>query len=115
LKRRASTQSRGVEPLDEPKVGRESDAQPETTLEPPFLILIHNDDVTPYDYVILVLRTVFQLSAEMAEHITWIAHNEGVARVVTRPRNEAQRLVNAAHAAARQDGFPLRFSLERED
>jgi ATP-dependent Clp protease adaptor protein ClpS len=111
LRRQSSAHS----PVNEPKVVRESDAHPETTLEPLFLILIHNDDVTPYDYVILVLRIVFQLSAEMAEHITWIAHNEGIAPVVTRPRSEAVRLVNAAHAAARQDGFPLRFSLEQED
>jgi ATP-dependent Clp protease adaptor protein ClpS len=84
-------------------------------LEPPFRILIHNDDVTPYDYVILMLRTVFELSHEMAEHITWVAHTSEIAYVVTLPRNEARRLVDKAHAAARADGFPLIFSLEPED
>jgi ATP-dependent Clp protease adaptor protein ClpS len=75
-------------------------------------VFIHNDDVTPFDYVILVLLTVFKLSHEMAEHITWVAHNSGIAPVVTRPRTEAERLVSNAHAAARADGFPLTFTLE---
>ena len=78
-------------------------------------VFIHNDDVTPYDYVILVLTTIFKLSQEIAEHITWVAHTTGIARVVTRPRSEAKRLVDRAHAAARLDGFPLSFSLEPED
>ncbi len=93
----------------------DSEILSEAELEPPFTVYIHNDDVTPYDYVILVLRTIFKLSHELAEHITWVAHNTGVARVVTRPRSEAQRLVDRAHTAARVDGYPLTFSLEPED
>jgi ATP-dependent Clp protease adaptor protein ClpS len=102
-----------LEPSIEPRV--DSDIQSETTLEPLFRILIHNDDVTPYNYVILVLQVIFKLSNELAEHITWVAHNSGIARVVTRPRPEAERLVNTAHAAARADGYPLTFSLEPDD
>ena len=98
--------------ITDPRVDSEvrSDSQP----EPPFTVFIHNDDVTPYNYVISVLHTIFKLSHELAEHITWVAHTTGIARVVTRPRSEAERLVNQAHAAARLDGFPLTFSLEPE-
>ncbi|MEZ4709575.1 MAG: ATP-dependent Clp protease adaptor ClpS [Caldilineaceae bacterium] len=77
-------------------------------------IIIHNDDVTPYDYVIFILEHVFTLSNEMAEHVTWIAHNNGEAIVVIRPRNEAERLIMAARARSRLDGFPLTFSMEQE-
>jgi ATP-dependent Clp protease adaptor protein ClpS len=97
----------------EPRV--DSDIQSETALEPLFRILIHNDDVTPYNYVILVLRNIFRLSHELAEHITWVAHTTGSAYVVTRPRREAKRLVGQAHAAARADGYPLTFSLEPDE
>lgn len=100
-------------PSIEPRV--DSDIQSEMALEPLFRILIHNDDVTPYEYVILVLLTVFKLSHEMAEHITWVAHTTGIAHVVIRPRPEAERLVNKAHAAARADGYPLTFTLEPEE
>lgn len=75
-------------------------------------ILIHNDDVTPYDFVIMVLRHIFRLSPELAEHITWQAHTRGVAPVCTRPRAEAERLIAEAHTAARANGYPLTFSME---
>lgn len=99
--------------ITDPQV--DSNVRSDPQLEPRFRVLIHNDDVTPYDYVIQVLGTIFNLSHEMAEHITWVAHTKGIAPVVTRPRREAERLVNKAHAAARLDGFPLTFSLEPED
>ncbi|MCC6192610.1 MAG: ATP-dependent Clp protease adaptor ClpS, partial [Anaerolineales bacterium] len=31
----------------------------QTGLEPPYRVLVHNDDVTPFDFVIAVLRAVF--------------------------------------------------------
>jgi ATP-dependent Clp protease adaptor protein ClpS len=93
----------------------DSDVRSETALEPLYRILIHNDDVTPYNYVILVLQTIFKLSHELAEHITWVAHTTGIACVVIRPRSEAQRLVDKAHAVARLDGYPLTFTIEPEE
>jgi ATP-dependent Clp protease adaptor protein ClpS len=92
----------------------DSDVRSESQLEPPFIVYIHNDDVTPYNYVTLVLSHIFKLSHELAEHITWVAHTTGVARVVTRPRPQAERLVAKAHAIAKLDGYPLTFSLEPE-
>ena len=106
---REGSRMQNTDPLTSP------DVRSKTALEPLYRVLIHNDDVTPYDYVIVVLMTLFKLSHELAEHITWVAHTRGVARVVTRPRSEAQRLVNRAHFIARLDGFPLTFSLEPED
>ena len=99
--------------INDPRI--DSDVLSDSRLESPFIVFIHNDDVTPYDYVILVLSTIFKLSHEIAEHITWVAHNTGVAPVVTRSRSEAERLVSKAHAAARADGFPLTFSLEPDE
>lgn len=92
----------------------DSDVRSELQLEPPFTVYIHNDDVTPYTYVILILSHIFKLSHELAEHVTWVAHTKGSACVVTRPRREAKRLVNQAHTTARLDGYPLTFSLEPE-
>jgi ATP-dependent Clp protease adaptor protein ClpS len=86
--------------------------RPETDLEPPYRVLLHNDDVTPYEFVIVVLLTVFALSDELAEHITWEAHHRGVAPVVTRPRSEAEALVAKAHNLARSHGYPLTLSIE---
>ncbi len=77
-------------------------------------VLIHNDDVTPYDYVVRLLGDLFMLSEELAEHVALTAHTKGEAVVVVRPRPEAEKLVKVALGRARLDGYPLRFSVEQE-
>jgi len=82
--------------------------------ERPATVVIHNDDVTPFDFVMMLLFTLFTLSEEMVEHIAWEAHTKGHAPVVTLARPEAQRLVDKAHGIARSSGFPLTFTVESE-
>lgn len=78
-------------------------------------VLIHNDDITTFEFVIAILQRIFRLSYEIADHIAWETHTKGVAPVVTRPKAEAQRLVDQAHAAARANGFPLTFTIEPKE
>jgi len=87
----------------------------ESAHEPRYRILIHNDDVTPFLFVMTVLCSVFKLSREIAEHITLTAHIQGIALVMVRPKAEAETLVKKAHIAARLEGFPLTFSIEPDD
>jgi len=96
-----------------PEVIEITDAEHEQ--EPRYRILIHNDDVTPFDFVIMALRNLFKLSREIADHVTLTAHIKGVALVTVRPRSEAEKLVKKAHLAARLEGFPLTFSIEPEE
>lgn len=98
-------------PLVRPSV----DANEQTLLEPRYRVLIHNDDVTTFDYVIHVLGAIFLVSDELAEHIAEAAHNNGTAIVVIRPKSEADKLAKAAISHARMDGYPLTFSIEQGD
>lgn len=82
--------------------------------ERPAKVIIHNDDVTPMNFVMMILFTLFNLSEELAEHIMWEAHTKGQALVVTLARPEAQRLVTKAHAITRKAGLPLTFTVESE-
>jgi ATP-dependent Clp protease adaptor protein ClpS len=79
-----------------------------------WLVLVHNDDVTPLDYVLRILTNLFLLSEEVAEHVAQTAHTDGQAVVVVRPRLEAERMVKVARARVRLDGYPLTFTLEPE-
>ncbi|RIK46931.1 MAG: ATP-dependent Clp protease adaptor ClpS [Chloroflexi bacterium] len=76
-------------------------------------VVLHNDDVTPYPYVIEILGGIFLLSEEIADHIAWTAHTKGTAVVVVRPRAEAEKLMMAARGRAQRQGFPLTFTLEQ--
>ncbi len=96
----------------DPDVDIDVDIAVDTAREEPWTILVHNDDVTPYEFVIDTLGQVFTLSAEIAETVTWEAHSKGVAPVCSRPKSEAKRLISDAHSLARAAGFPLTFSTE---
>lgn len=84
----------------------------ETELEKPFRVIIHNDDVTPYDFVIAVLCNIFELNFRKAEAVTYEAHSSGQALVTVLPYKEAHERVYQAQSAARDFGYPLAFTLE---
>lgn len=84
-------------------------------LEKPYRVIIQNDDVTPMDFVVIVLRVFFELDIDTAKNIMLEAHNNGRALVKTLPFEEAKERVYAAHTTAREAGFPLTFYLEPDD
>ena len=86
----------------------------ETELEPPYRVLVHNDDVTPMDFVLAVLRSVFTLSSSDAMVVMLRAHYTGLSYVMTLPFEEAKYRVGKAHSQARAAGYPLTFSIEPE-
>lgn len=77
-------------------------------------ILLHNDDVTPWDFVVYVLRIVFFFTPPEAERITATAHFQGVAFVMALPVEEAKYRVGQAHSLARAANYPLTLSVEIE-
>ena len=94
---------------------QELDTRLEDALEPNCKVFIHNDDVTPFDFVVVILQKIFQLNPLEAEHVTFVAHNNGVAYVATLPCPEAKKRVGKAHFAASLEGYPLMFTIEAED
>ncbi|HVN56517.1 MAG TPA: ATP-dependent Clp protease adaptor ClpS [Anaerolineaceae bacterium] len=87
---------------------------PEEELEPLVRVIIHNDDVTPMDFVVQVLERFFFLSRPDALNVMLTAHYTGMAIVQVLPRAEAQKRIGKAHFAAGMEGYPLHFSLEEE-
>lgn len=81
-------------------------------LERPYRVIIENDDVTPMDFVVIVLRVFFELDLARAEQVMLTAHYEGRALVTVLPFQEAQERVYQAHHAAREASYPLTFYLE---
>ena len=75
-------------------------------------VIIHNDDITPMDFVVAVLAGIFHLSGRRAYNVMLRAHVTGAAYVVTLALEEAKYRVSLAHGAARQAGFPLAFTIE---
>ncbi len=92
----------------------ETAEETKTELDPLYRVIIHNDDVTPMDFVIHVLTSIFLLPGVNAGQVMLTAHIHGTAYVQTLPKSEAQKRINSAHFAAALKNFPLHFSMESE-
>ena len=92
----------------------ESESDVAQALERMWKVLVHNDHVTPYDFVLVVLVRFFNLQPAEAEDVTWTAHNTGLALVAVLPLLEARKRVGRAHFAASLEGYPLTFTIEPE-
>ena len=86
----------------------------ETEHEPLFRIIIHNDNITPMDFVVHVLKNDFYLSNNKAADIMFTAHVYGSAYVQTLAKSEAEKRINKAHMEANNAGYPLKFTMEPE-
>ena len=87
----------------------------EVQLDPPSKVLLHNDDVTPYDFVISVLRAAFGFSWPKAVAVTHTSHIKCIALVGVYPLEDAKYKVVQAHALARAEGYPLTLTIEPEE
>ena len=86
----------------------------EEDLEPMYRVLIHNDEVTPMEFVVMILQRIFGLTPLEAEHVMFTAHYTGLAYVTSLPLNEANKRVGKAHFAAQLESYPLTFTIEPE-
>jgi ATP-dependent Clp protease adaptor protein ClpS len=86
----------------------------ETELEPLYQVIIHNDDVTPMDFVVHVLKTIFHLGNDRASEIMLTAHIKGTAYVQTLARSEAEKRMKKALFESNNAGYPLKFTMEPE-
>ena len=97
-----------------PKIQIIEETDEETELEPQYRILIHNDHVTPMDFVVHILKTIFYQPNERALDIMMTAHITGLAYVQTVSKSEAEKRIKKAHTEAGFAGYPLHFSMEPE-
>ncbi|MDQ4077110.1 MAG: ATP-dependent Clp protease adaptor ClpS [Chloroflexota bacterium] len=88
---------------------------PEEELEKLYRVIILNDDVTTFEFVILALIVVFEIEESRAEAIAWETHTRGEAYVATLPLEEAKEKVFRVQYAAREQGYPLEFVIEPEE
>ena len=85
-----------------------------TALPKKYKVILLNDEVTPIDFVIEVLTTIFKYSKESAENLTMTVHLEGSAVAGTYSYEIAEQKTLEAVTLSREHGFPLNITLEQE-
>ena len=77
-------------------------------------VIFLNDDLTPMDFVIELLITIFKHSQETAKGITMEIHNNGSGIAGVYSFEIAEIKAVEATTLARSNGFPLQIKMEEE-
>lgn len=91
-----------------------SETQDETTEPPLYRVLLLNDDYTTMEFVVQVLMTVFNKSVAEATQVMLSVHHRGIGVCGLYPYEVAETKVETVHALARERGYPLKCTMERE-
>lgn len=80
-----------------------------------YKVIIHNDDFTTMEFVVMILKEVFFLSEENAQALMLQVHHSDKAVVGIYTYDIALSKAQKATKMARENGFPLRLTVEPED
>ena len=78
-------------------------------------VILINDDYTPREFVVTVLKAEFRMSEEHAYRVMITAHRRGVCVVAVYTRDVAETKATRATDAGRSKGYPLLFTTEPEE
>jgi len=79
-----------------------------------YKVLVHNDDYTSMDFVVMVLESIFSKSPAEAYRVMIHVHESGIGIAGVYSHDVAETKVALTHAAAKDAGHPLRCSIEPE-
>jgi ATP-dependent Clp protease adaptor protein ClpS len=88
-----------------------------TKVERPRLhkVILINDDYTPREFVVTVLKAEFRMTEDHAHKVMITAHQRGVCVVAVFTKDVAETKATRATDAGRVKGYPLLFTTEPEE
>jgi ATP-dependent Clp protease adaptor protein ClpS len=78
-------------------------------------VILINDDYTPREFVVSVLKAEFRMGEERAHAVMLTAHRRGACVVAVFARDVAETKATRATEAGRRKGYPLQFTTEPEE
>ena len=94
--------------------GVEVKERAKTKRPPLYKVLLHNDDYTTKEFVVMVLQAVFHKSEVDANRIMLHVHENGVGVAGVYPYEVAETKIAKTLAPARRYEYPLQLSMEPE-
>lgn len=88
---------------------------PKVARPPLHKVILLNDDYTPRDFVVRVLKAEFRMSEDQARRVMITAHTKGACVVAVFIKEIAETKATRATEAGRAKGYPLQFTTEPED
>ena len=88
-----------------------------TKVERPKLwkVILLNDDYTPREFVVAVLKAVFRMGEDKAYAVMMTAHRRGACVIAVFTKDVADTKAKAATDLGKSKGYPLYFTTEPEE
>jgi ATP-dependent Clp protease adaptor protein ClpS len=99
------------------KIVEKPRVQPKTkTARPPlYKVILLNDDYTPREFVVQVLKAVFRMNESQAYRVMMTAHQRGACVIAVFTRDVAETKAKEATELGKSKGYPLFFTTEPEE
>jgi ATP-dependent Clp protease adaptor protein ClpS len=89
--------------------------QPKVARPKLYKVILLNDDYTPREFVVIVLKGEFSMSEEQAHRVMITAHKRGACVVAVFTKDVAETKATRGTEAGRRKGYPLMFTTEPEE
>jgi ATP-dependent Clp protease adaptor protein ClpS len=78
-------------------------------------VILVNDDFTPREFVVAVLKAEFRMNEDQAYRVMMTAHRRGSCVVAVYAKDVAETKATRGTEAGRSKGYPLLFTTEPEE
>ena len=86
-----------------------------TERPPLYKVILLNDDYTPREFVVLVLKAVFRMNEDQSYRVMMTAHQRGACVIAVFTRDVAETKAKEATDLGKSKGYPLFFTTEPEE
>jgi ATP-dependent Clp protease adaptor protein ClpS len=97
------------------EIKRRTKVLPKTERPRLYKVILVNDDYTPREFVVTVLKGEFHMSEDHAHKVMITAHRRGVCVVAVFQKDIAETKATRATEAGQAKGYPLQFTTEPEE
>lgn len=106
-----------MSPVDTPGTTTRPKTRTKTKIARPPLwkVILLNDDYTPREFVVQVLKAVFRLNESQAHRVMITAHQKGACVIAVYTRDVAETKAKEATELGKMNGYPLYFTTEKEE
>ncbi|MGE0565837.1 MAG: ATP-dependent Clp protease adapter ClpS [Pseudolabrys sp.] len=101
-------------PTVKPKTKPKTKTATRTQRPPLWKVILLNDDYTPREFVVLVLKAVFRMNESHATKVMMTAHQKGACVIAVYTRDVAETKAKEATEMGKAKGYPLYFTTEKE-
>ena len=109
------SQQNVVTPRTKVKPKTESKTEPKTERPKLWKVILLNDDYTPREFVVAVLKAVFRMNEDAAYNVMMTAHRRGACVIAVFTKDVADTKAKEATELGKSRGYPLYFTTEPEE